>query len=348
MKKNSSIRGMSIVSVMVGVGIAGAAAYILSDLMISSAKMNRSSRMSSSINEIRNQFSMVGKDPAFWLTKLRQSPTTKDIFAPCLVNTPNPTFKCPAVDEKLLEKDPELKKIAGAFHPASTPLIDINGQKIAGTSKEPHYMDAETRPCDSTPNLCPLQSTGYFFRESTIETDAPGIVSFVIIIEKNPNFNLINEMPMKPSYISFFVGKAWMNDSSTSLTGSSSSSSSSEQSRCLPNGTATFLPRLCCSKLVVCLNPQFTVGINHGAVQIFTLEQLDQGGGYQQNNGQVGRIVKLTPSVIKGSRIVYSNDAMYSCSSQGMLHQSNALGFPIYLSPLTCVAGVNSEGFPDF
>jgi hypothetical protein len=146
MNKTSSTRGMSIVSVMVGIGIAGAAAYILSDLMISNSKLNRSSRMSSSILEIRNQFATVSKDPAFWLTKLRESSSTKDVFAPCLVNTPNPTYNCPSVDDTLFEQDPELKKIAGAFHPASTPLVDINGQKIAGTIKEPHYMDTETRP----------------------------------------------------------------------------------------------------------------------------------------------------------------------------------------------------------
>lgn len=199
MKKILSTRGMSIVSVMVGVGIAGIAAYILGDLMLSTSKINRTSRMNNSIAEIRNQFSTVAKDPAFWLNKLRQAPSTKDIFTSCLVSTANPTYKCPPVDAKIFELDPELKKIAGAFHPATIPLIDINGQKIAGSTKEPYYMDAETRACESAPDQCPLQSTGYFFRESTTETDSPGIVSFVIKIEKNPNFNLVTEMAMKPT-----------------------------------------------------------------------------------------------------------------------------------------------------
>jgi len=266
MKKSSS-HGMSLMAVIVAVGIAGGLAFMVSELMLNSAKVSRSSRITGSFIDLRSQFVLINKDPAFWLTKLRESSATKDIFAPCLVKTANPKYKCPPVDDKLFDLDPELKKLAGAFHPASSPLVDINGQKIAGTNKEPHYIDVETRPCESAPNQCPLQSTGFFVRESTKETDSPGTVSFVIKIERNPSYTLVSETPMKPTYISLFVGTSWMSDSTTSPV-----SSGQNQGACLPRGATTYIPDACCSKKAKCLNLQGTFG--GGAGRVFGISPL--------------------------------------------------------------------------
>ena len=256
MKKISSRLGMSLMSVIVAIGLAGGLAYMISQLMLSSAKVSRSARITGSLIDLRSQFVLINKDPSFWLTKLRQSPTTKNIFAPCLVNTPNPKYKCPSVDEKLFELDPELKKIAGAFHPASTPLVDINGEKVAGTIKEPHYTDAAGKACDKNPDQCPLQSIGFFFRESDSDTKSPGTASFVIKIEKNPSFTLVSETPIKPTYISLFVGTSWMSDTSTSNTASTTNSANQDQKNCLPKGATTNIPDACCSKKARCL-PSF-------------------------------------------------------------------------------------------
>lgn len=253
MKKISSRLGMSLMSVIVAIGLAGGLAYMISQLMLSSAKVSRSARITGSLIDLRSEFVLINKDPSFWLTKLRESSATKNIFAPCLVNTPNPKYKCPSVDEKLFELDPELKKIAGAFHPASTPLVDINGEKVAGTIKEPHYMDAEGKACDKNPDQCPLQSTGFFFRESDSETKSPGTASFVIKIEKNPGFTLVSETPIKPTYISLFVGTSWMSDNSASNTASTTNSANQDQKNCLPKGATTYIPDTCCSKKAGCL-----------------------------------------------------------------------------------------------
>ena len=142
-------------------------------------------------------------------------------------------------------------------------------------------MDAEGKACDKNPDQCPLQSTGFFFRESDSGTKSPGTASFVIKIEKNPGFTLVSETPIKPTYISLFVGTSWMSDNSASNTASTTNSANQDQKNCLPKGATTNIPDACCSKKAICL-PGGAYGINHlgggGQGYITNVEKLVENG----------------------------------------------------------------------
>ena len=102
--------------------------------------LSKSSRQTSAIVEIRGKTNSVARNLDSWLSKMRSSLETSGIYAACIPDPSSVTsiFKCPAVDATLLVNDAELKRIAGTqLHAVSAPIIDLLGERIAGTLNDP-------------------------------------------------------------------------------------------------------------------------------------------------------------------------------------------------------------------
>jgi len=207
--------------IIMALAAVGIAAFLVNGLIQQVSNLNKRSRLSGTVIEHRNKFNAISRDPSDWLNTLRSAIPTDGIFAACIPDASNASslFKCPAV---VTVSDPELNRLAGPnLHISSVPLVDIMGEKIAGTEDlgSRHYLDIEGRPCEqqNAATTCPLISTGYLMRSNPVLTANPGLVKIVLKIERNPAGLANNrEMgPMKPQYITVDLGTEWRKVSST-------------------------------------------------------------------------------------------------------------------------------------
>lgn len=212
--------GFALAEVIIAFAALGLAAFLINGLSQQVSNLNKRSRLSGTVIEHRNKFNAISRDPSDWLNTLRSAVPTDGVFAACIPDASNASslFKCPSV---VSVNDPELQKMAGEnLHIASVPLVDLMGEKIAGT-QDPngkHYLDLEGRPCEqaNAATTCPLISTGYMMRSNPVESANPGLVKIVLKIERNSAALNSNKGmgPMKPQYISVDLGTEWRKVSS--------------------------------------------------------------------------------------------------------------------------------------
>ncbi len=215
------LKGFALAEVIMALAAVGLAAFLINGLSQQVSNLSKRSRLSGTVIEHRNKFNAISRDPSDWLNTLRSAIPTDGIFAACIPDASNASslFKCPNV---ITVSDPELQKMAGEnLHISSVPLVDLMGEKIAGTddANGKLYLDVEGRPC-SGPNAsttCPLISTGYMMRSNPVANANPGLIKFVLKIERNLAAMSINKGlgPMKAQYISVDIGTEWRKVSST-------------------------------------------------------------------------------------------------------------------------------------
>ncbi|MEZ4815357.1 MAG: hypothetical protein R3A80_09170 [Bdellovibrionota bacterium] len=146
---------------------------------------------------------------------MRSSVNTAGLYAACLPDNSavSSIYNCPAVDDSLFDSNSELKRIAGdQLHVASAPIVDMLGDKLAGTLEDPVYLDLDGRNC-SHPNpsqSCPLKSTGFFLRSNPASDSTPGSIRFVVKLEQNRNAPATKgASPLRTQYLSIDVGSEW-------------------------------------------------------------------------------------------------------------------------------------------
>lgn len=204
-------KGFSIVEVLIGLGMLSMGVVIIAALSQQVMNLAKSGKQTAAILELRNTSSQITRNPTQWLQKMKGS---SGLFASC-IDSSLTSFSCPAPNNNLAVNDEELRRHLGTMNIIDAPVVNAMGDKIAGTLAEPHYMDAEGRPCDNA-TTCALKSTGYFMRENPSTTGNPGSVKFVIKIEKNPDAvgEYANGTPMKAQYVSMLIGEDWKHMSS--------------------------------------------------------------------------------------------------------------------------------------
>jgi len=207
-------KGFAIAEVLIAIGLVAVAALIVGGLGQQVLNLAKSSKQTAASIELRTKTNSISRNLDSWLGKMRSSLETNGLYAACI---PDPSsasslFKCPAVDAALLDSDAELKRIAGTqLHAVSAPVIDLLGERIAGTVEEPLYLDLDGRKCQQTNQLnCPLKSTGFFLRSNPAIDSTPGSVRFVVKIEANRASEQIKgTAPQRTQYLSIDVGSEW-------------------------------------------------------------------------------------------------------------------------------------------
>ncbi len=207
-------KGFAIAEVLLAIGLVGMAALIVSGLGQQVLNLAKSSKQTAATIELRTKTNSISRNLDSWLGKMRSSLETKGLYAACIPDPSSATslFKCPAVDASILDSDAELKRIAGnQLHAVSAPVIDLLGERIAGTVEEPLYLDLDGRKCQQTNLLnCPLKSTGFFLRSNPALDSTPGNVRFVVKIEANRSSEQIKgAAPLRTQYLSIDVGSEW-------------------------------------------------------------------------------------------------------------------------------------------
>jgi len=207
-------KGFAIAEVVIAFGLVAIAALIVGGLGQQVLNLAKSSKQTAASIELRTKTNSISRNLDSWLGKMRSSLETNGLYAACIPDPSSATslFKCPAVDAALLDSDSELKRIAGTqLHAISAPVIDLLGERIAGTIEDPLYLDLDGRKCQQTNQLnCPLKSTGYFLRSNPAIDSTPGSVRFVVKIEANRASEQIKgTAPQRTQYLSIDVGSEW-------------------------------------------------------------------------------------------------------------------------------------------
>jgi len=206
--------GFAIAEVLIAIGLVGMAALIVGGLGQQVLNLAKSSKQTAASIELRTKTNSISRNLDSWLGKMRSSLETNGLYAACIPDPSAATslFKCPAVDAALLDSDSELKRIAGTqLHAVSAPVIDLLGERIAGTTDDPLYLDLDGRKCQQTNQLnCPLKSTGFFLRSNPAVDATPGSVRFIVKIEANRSSEQIKgTAPQRTQYLSIDVGSEW-------------------------------------------------------------------------------------------------------------------------------------------
>jgi len=207
-------KGFAIAEVLIAIGLVGIAALIVGGLGQQVLNLAKSSKQTAATIELRTKTNSISRNLDSWLGKMRSSLETNGLYAACIPDPSSATslFKCPAVDAALLDGDAELKRIAGnQLHAVSAPVIDLLGERIAGTVEEPLYLDLDGRKCQQTNQLnCPLKSTGFFLRSNPAIDATPGSVRFIVKVEANRSSEQIKgTAPQRTQYLSIDVGSEW-------------------------------------------------------------------------------------------------------------------------------------------
>ncbi len=207
-------KGFAIAEVLIAIGLVGIAALIVGGLGQQVLNLAKSSKQTAASIELRTKTNSISRNLDSWLGKMRSSLETNGLYAACIPDPSSATslFKCPAVDTSILDSDPELKRIAGnQLHAVSAPVIDLLGERIAGTVEEPLYLDLDGRKCQQTNQLnCPLKSTGFFLRSNPAIDSTPGSVRFVVKVEANrASAQIKGTAPQRTQYLSIDVGSEW-------------------------------------------------------------------------------------------------------------------------------------------
>ncbi len=169
--------------------------------------LGKKSKQTAAVVEIRSKVNAITQNTSLWISKLRSSPITGQSISACLPDSSaiSSIHDCPAIRADLLDNDPELKKIAGSqLHASSIPLVDMMGEKFAGTIDEPVFYDLEGRLCERD---CAFKVSGIFLRTNPDTSSNPGNLRFVVKVQ--PHFSSKNSLPMKTQYLSVDVGSMW-------------------------------------------------------------------------------------------------------------------------------------------
>lgn len=226
-KKNnkSHLKGFAMAEIIMVLMAVGIASFLIAGLMKQLSLLGNKSAQTGVIFEFRNKVNAISKNPNEWLNKMRAN---YSVYAGCIPDKANSSvvFTCPIVAESdtLKSEDILLGKAAGPdLHIASTPMLDLLGDPLAGTLLKPLYLDSAGRPCESaTPEKsCPLMSTGYFLRSNANINQNPGNVRFIVKLQRNLDAIAQNssQSMMKPEYLSIELGTSWQDSSDSSPAG---------------------------------------------------------------------------------------------------------------------------------
>ncbi len=208
-------RGFAIAEVVVALFLVGMVAALVGGLGQQVMNFAKRSAQTSAILEIRGMASTITREPGTWLNKMRSASVSSGLYAGCIpdMSATVSTFQCPGAmsTAELQSYDAELAEIAGGqYFALSAPIIDYNGNTIAGTSDAPVYLNNEGRVCNnSNENSCAFKSIGFFLRSNQATDADPGNIKFVIKIAKNFTATNASTAPMKNQYISMEIGDTW-------------------------------------------------------------------------------------------------------------------------------------------
>jgi hypothetical protein len=121
-------------------------------------------------------------------------------FNSCLPAT-GTTYSCPASVN--VSAFPELQAKVGSNYVFESEILDLKGNKIAGTTSSPIYFNESGSPC--TASDCTFKSLGFAIINSVSN---PGNVTFANVIIQNPNGNS-RGIIWKPRYTYFEIGNFW-------------------------------------------------------------------------------------------------------------------------------------------
>ncbi|MEZ4815372.1 MAG: hypothetical protein R3A80_09250 [Bdellovibrionota bacterium] len=208
-------KGFAVAEIVIALALVSMAALIVAGLGQQVLNLSKSSRQTAATIELRTKTNSISRNLDSWLAKMRSSVNTSGLYAACLPDNSavSSIYNCPAVDDSLFDSNSELKRIAGdQLHVASAPMVDLLGEKLAGTTEEPVYLDFDGRNC-SHPNpaqTCPLKSTGFFLRSNPASDATPGSIRFVVKLEQNRNAPANNgSSPLRTQYLTVDVGSEW-------------------------------------------------------------------------------------------------------------------------------------------
>ncbi|MEZ4814029.1 MAG: hypothetical protein R3A80_02335 [Bdellovibrionota bacterium] len=214
-KSKTSFNGFAIAEIVIALAMVSMAALIVGGLGQQVLNLAKSSRQTAASIELRTKTNSISRNLDSWLAKMRSSINTQGLYAACLPDNSavSSIFNCPAVDDSLFDANSELKRIAGEqLHVSAAPLVDLLGEKLAGTIEEPLYLDLDGRNC-THPNpsqTCPLKSTGFFLRSNPANDSTPGSIRFVVKLEQNRNAPVSKgSSPLRTQYLSIDVGSEW-------------------------------------------------------------------------------------------------------------------------------------------
>ncbi len=217
-KKNIRRKGFAMAEAVAALFIVCFAIALVAGLATQVTNLGKSTRQTAAVVELRNKNNAITRNTDDWMSKMRSSLATNGIYAACLPHNgaSSSVYKCPAPNNSILDRDAELKRIAGTqLHVVSAPIVDMLGDTLAGTEDAPLYLDLDGRPCtDATASTrCPLKSTGYFFRTNPLTNANPGDIRFVVKVERNALAvqTTANTTPVKNQYLSIDVGSQWLN-----------------------------------------------------------------------------------------------------------------------------------------
>ncbi len=214
--KNS--QGFTIVEIAVSLVIVTMAIALVAGLGQQVMDLARRSKQTAAVIELRSKGNAITRNLDSWLGKLRSSPHTGAIFAACIPDPSAATsiFDCPAVDAGLLNNDPELKRIAGTqLHASSVSIVDMMGDKLAGSVDAPIFYDLEGRICETN---CAFKATSYMLRSNPLLDSNPGNVRFVVKLEAQSNGQ--RQTPVRTQYLTIDVGSEWQQATGFCPTGS--------------------------------------------------------------------------------------------------------------------------------
>jgi len=206
-QKSSRKAGFAIAEVVIALILVTMAVSLVGGLGQQVLNLARRSKQTAAVIEIRSKVNAVTQNTSSWIAKLRSSPDTGQIISACLPDSSaiSSIYDCPAVRSDLLDADPELKKIAGSqLHASSIPLVDMMGEKFAGTLDEPVFYDLEGRLCERD---CAFKVSGILLRTNPDTSSNPGNLRFVVKVQ--PHLYTQGSLPMKTQYLTVDVGSQW-------------------------------------------------------------------------------------------------------------------------------------------
>jgi len=205
--RNKNSQGFTIVEIAVSLVIVTMAIALVAGLGQQVMDLARRSKQTAAVIELRSKGNAITRNLESWLGKMRSSIHTGATFAACI---PDPSaassiFDCPAVDAGLLNSDAELKRIAGTqLHASSVALVDMMGDKLAGSTNAPVFYDLEGRVCDTN---CAFKATSYMLRSNPLADSNPGNVRFVVKLEAQASAQ--RQAPVRTQYLTIDVGSEW-------------------------------------------------------------------------------------------------------------------------------------------
>lgn len=214
---SNPLYGFAMTEIIMALFAVGIAAFLIAGLMKQLSMLGNKSNQTGVVFEFRNKVNAISKNPEEWLNKMRAAYSD---YASCIPDAASVSsnYKCPNIYPNIKDEDSLLEKAAGPhLHVASSPMIDLLGESLAGSLENPLYLDSNGRTCtaENPAATCPLISTGFFLRSNNATDQNPGNVRFIVKLQrnlsalaKNPSLGV-----MKPEYLSIELGAAWSNSS---------------------------------------------------------------------------------------------------------------------------------------